>query len=274
MALPLLPLGLAAQQAKQERTVLAPGVAASDALEMTPESVAAVELGLDFRLVRDRPFRAELVIDIQRKLADGNTVQRTLSSTFYRDRRGRVRQDGALELLTPEEEKAPENLSISISDPAAGDHYVLFPAAKTGFRMTFPAELLKEAASHRTTPWSPQAGQDATILALGYQTIDGVQCQGRLETVTIPAGTVGNAFPIEIRTERWYAEELQMNLIVKRIDPRSGETTIRLVNIRLEDPPEALFQIPAGYQIQEQRTEAIPMLNQGEPTRRPLPPHF
>jgi hypothetical protein len=35
-----------------------------------------------------------------------------------------------------------------------------------------------------------------------------------------------------------------------RSDPRTGEETFRLTNIRRDEPSPELFQVPAGYKIQ------------------------
>lgn len=131
--------------------------------------------------------------------------------------------------------------------------------------MQEPVAFLKEMESRRTTPWAPQWDQNFTRQILGNQMIEGLQCEGRLDTVTIPAGSTGNSFPIEIVTERWYSADLQINLIVKHTDPRSGETTIRLTNVSLEEPQKALFEIPPGYEIREGGTTTIPLAEKKKP---------
>jgi len=100
--------------------------------------------------------------------------------------------------------------------------------------------------------------------------MEGLQVEGKLETVTVPPGTIGNPYQMELSTERWYSEELQINLIVKRIDPRSGETTIRLMNFSLEEPSESLFEIPRDYEIRESTTTQIPIGEKQAPVRKPI----
>jgi hypothetical protein len=84
---------------------------------------------------------------------------------------------------------------------------------------------------------------------LGRQTIEGVEADGTRTTVTIPAGEIGNEKPIEIVSERWYSPELQMVIMTKHSDPRSGETTYRLTNINRAEPAKAMFEVPADYTI-------------------------
>jgi hypothetical protein len=87
--------------------------------------------------------------------------------------------------------------------------------------------------------------------SLGSQVIEGVQADGTRRTVTIPAGRIGNDKPIQIVTERWYSSQLQAVVLSKRTDPRVGETIYRLTNISQAEPQATLFQIPAGYSMQE-----------------------
>jgi len=96
----------------------------------------------------------------------------------------------------------------------------------------------------------PDAGQRKTE-ALGTQTIEGVTAEGTRATHTIPAGEIGNTLPIEIVDETWYSPELQINVMNKRRDPRSGETTYRLTNISRGEPDRSLFEVPADYTVAE-----------------------
>ena len=86
---------------------------------------------------------------------------------------------------------------------------------------------------------------------LGKQIIEGVEAEGTRTTVTIPAGEIGNERPIEIVSERWYSPELQLVVMTRHSDPRSGETTYKLTNINRTDPAKSLFEVPAGYTIKE-----------------------
>jgi hypothetical protein len=49
--------------------------------------------------------------------------------------------------------------------------------------------------------------------------------------------------------EVWYSPDLQMNLITKHIDPRGGETTLRITSIIRSEPDPALFQVPKGFTV-------------------------
>ena len=84
---------------------------------------------------------------------------------------------------------------------------------------------------------------------LGTQTIEGVSAQGKRETVTIPAGEIGNERPIEIVTETWFSPELHTMVLRKHSDPRLGDSTYRLTDIKRNEPDAALFQPPPGTKV-------------------------
>src|SRR5262249_21949585 len=84
---------------------------------------------------------------------------------------------------------------------------------------------------------------------LGTQTIEGVSAEGKRETVTIPAGVIGNERPIEIVSETWFSPELHTMVMRKHSDPRMGETVFRLTDIKRMEPDAALFQPPPGTKI-------------------------
>ena len=86
---------------------------------------------------------------------------------------------------------------------------------------------------------------------LGKQVIEGVEAEGTRATVTIPAGEIGNERPIEIVTERWYSPELQLVVMTRHSDPRSGEMTYKLTNINRSEPAKSLFEVPSDYTVKE-----------------------
>jgi hypothetical protein len=86
---------------------------------------------------------------------------------------------------------------------------------------------------------------------LGQQSIEGVLVTGKRTTTTIPLGKVGNDRPIVVVHEEWQSPELK--ILVKTIDtdPRTGEQTMELQQLVRTDPSATLFQVPAGYKVQD-----------------------
>jgi hypothetical protein len=108
-------------------------------------------------------------------------------------------------------------------------------------QMRVKEELLRKESS------SPDGRKK--VEPLGKKMIEGVEAEGRRSIVTIPTGEIGNTLPIEIVDENWYAPDLQILVMTRHSDPRSGETTYRLTNIKRNEPDRSLFGVPTDYTI-------------------------
>lgn len=89
--------------------------------------------------------------------------------------------------------------------------------------------------------------------SLGTRDFDGVKADGTQTTHTIAAGAIGNEKPIVITSERWFSPELQLVVFARTRDPRAGETTYRLTNLRRGEPPADLFRVPPDYRTRDPR---------------------
>jgi len=88
---------------------------------------------------------------------------------------------------------------------------------------------------------------------LGQQNIEGVAATGTRATTTIPAGAIGNLQPIQVVSEQWFSPDLQVLIMTKHNDPRSGETTYRLQGIVRAEPDRSLFTVPPDYTLKESK---------------------
>lgn len=95
--------------------------------------------------------------------------------------------------------------------------------------------------------WSSKA----TVRELGTKEIEGLKATGKLRSYEIPAGDIGNRNPILVSNESWYSPELQVTLMTKRSDPRTGDKIYRLAGIKRDEPAAALFAIPSDYTVKE-----------------------
>jgi len=216
--------------------------------------------------VKGAPYSAEAVNETIQTLADGNRIVQHSSAMQYRDSEGRERR-----------EETSAMGAIFITDPVAGARYTLHPESKTAekgpgavFNITTNAAGVRGGRSGgvnvaisgpgsgipatnqfffvtagRIDTWSG----DAKIEQLGNMFIEGVQAQGTRTTTTIPAGQIGNDKPINIVDERWYSPDLQMTIMTRHSDPRTGETSFALKNINRSSPPPNLFEVPADYTV-------------------------
>jgi hypothetical protein len=102
-----------------------------------------------------------------------------------------------------------------------------------------------------------------------------VEVEGTRTTTTIAAGAIGNERPIEIIDERWFSPDLNVTVMTRHADPRSGETTYKLTNIQRVEQVRSLFEVPTGYEInngtgviQLNRGQSVIRLNQAPGTAR------
>jgi hypothetical protein len=79
--------------------------------------------------------------------------------------------------------------------------------------------------------------------------VQGVKAEGTRSTLIIPAGEIGNVLPIEIVDETWYSPDLQIKVMTRHSDPRTGDTIYRLTNIRRSEPSRSLFEVPSDYRV-------------------------
>jgi hypothetical protein len=140
---------------------------------------------------------------------------------------------------------------ISIDDPVAGVHYLLNPAQKTG--ASSPWEQVSEKKLEAKQREGRGAGNEPSDQFqkedLGGQTMEGVYVTGTRLTRTTPAGAIGNAKPITVITEQWYSPDLQVFVLSKHSDPRTGTTSSQLSKISRAEPDGSLFVVPADYTI-------------------------
>jgi hypothetical protein len=116
-----------------------------------------------------------------------------------------------------------------------------------------PHPLAVEGRKPGTVKEGVSADSRRKTESLGKQVIEGVEVELTRTTLTIPAGEIGNSLPIEVVDETWYSPELQVVVMTKHRDPRSGETTYRLTNINRSEPDRTLFEVPADYTVRENK---------------------
>lgn len=272
--LPLLAAGAAAQE-KPDQPKVAAMKAQIDMQDMLKGAqVIGIEAGIMGPAVKGAPYSADEIHETTQTLADGTRIHNEAKTTVYRDGQGRVRRESPGRVM--------------IWDSAGGPSYMLNQNNQTGqkilmnyvYRRLSPGDQPPDPPV-RTFRFSgsaagPELSQQQVVVlrgpdprsiaegkaeaglrtakepkkeALGNQIIEGVNCEGTRFTTTIEAGAIGNDRPIQIVEERWYSPELQVNLMVRRTDPRTGEDIVRLTNVRRLEPDPSLFTPPPSYQI-------------------------
>jgi len=130
-----------------------------------------------------------------------------------------------------------------------------------------PSELLEDLKKLRAEQGISEARprrEEASTEQLGKKEIEGFSASGFRHIRTLDAGAIGNDKPITSTSETWFSEDLKMMILSVNDDPRSGQRTMRLTNIRLGDPDPQLFQIPADYTVKD-----IPVREREEVVTKP-----
>ena len=222
-------------------------------------------------LVTAAPYTATATIESTQVLADGNRIVNKTSSFVARDSQGRTRRETDLRRIGTMQVDSPK--MVFINDPTTHTQYIFTPGGegtkvirsegtwKEGPQIIDLRGTREQRIKEKTvvTIQGAHEGQQSKESAeqvkhedLGTQTIEGVSAQGKRETVTIPAGEIGNERPIEIVTETWFSPELHTMVLRKHSDPRLGDSTYRLTDIKRNEPDAALFQAPAGAKLRSE----------------------
>jgi hypothetical protein len=217
------------------------------------------------RVVKNAPYSADIVTESTQTLADGNHIRQSSTVKSYRDSQGRTRREQSLNALGGLAANASLPQVVFINDPVAGFNYALNPQNRTATKSAWarlgrgsqaqgsnqPMARLRQQSADGSAAIAGRRGRNGAAVSLGRQTIEGVPADGTRTTITIAAGQWGNEQPIQIVTERWYSPELQMVVLSKRTDPRTGEIVSRVTNISRSEPPTSLFEPPADYKVAE-----------------------
>jgi hypothetical protein len=220
-------------------------------------------------VVTAAPYTATATTESTQVLGDGNRIVNKTSSFVARDSQGRTRRETELHRIGTMPVDSPK--TVFINDPTTHTQYIFTPGGeatkvirsegnwKVGpqiidlggqhERSTKQKVIFKVQSDHEGQPSSKENNEQVKHEDLGTQTIEGVSAQGKRETVTIPAGQIGNEKPIEIVTETWFSLDLHTLVLRKHSDPRMGDSTYRLTDIKRNEPDAALFQPPPGTKV-------------------------
>jgi len=220
-------------------------------------------------VVTAAPYTATATTESTQVLADGNRIVNKTSSFVARDSQGRMRRETDLHRIGTMQVDSPK--TVFINDPTTHTQYIFTPGGEAtkvvrsqgtwkegpqiidlrngkGERHVNEKVIVNVQGAHERQQ-SKESSEQVKHEDLGTQTVEGVSAQGKRETVTIPAGQIGNEKPIEIVTETWFSPELHTMVLRKHSDPRLGDSTYRLTDIKRNEPDAALFQPPPGTKV-------------------------
>jgi len=210
-------------------------------------------------------FSAEIIDESIQTLADGNHIRTQQQGKMYRDSQGKIRIEHTMK------EGDNERTFVLIFDAArrTSTHFEIGSGSSTRAPTAHTSHV--DLPSREPLAQSTQASKSSNSRAFRFLThdksvdqlrpryepladriVEGFTVTGGRETRTIKAGEVGNELPIAIVCERWHSELLGQDLLIESDDPRYGHQTHKLINILLEEPDSALFQVPQRYEAEEQ----------------------
>ena len=223
-----------------------------------------VRVGVESDTVKGAPYSADVISQGIQTLSDGNRIVRSTTSRVYRDSEGRVRR---------EEDRPSGSPGITISDPVAGNSWVLDVDSHVArqspmLARVYNATLNRSGELERLTvllngqpsvftagpPWVARLngsnGEQNAEEHLAVRVIEGVRVEGVRRTSTIAAGAIGNERAIVVTTEEWTSPDLKVLVLSEHSDPRTGTSTYKLVNLKRAEPAASLFQVPADFTVQ------------------------
>ena len=240
------------------------------------------------QVVKNQPYQAQAVTEIKQTLGNGSHIAQTTTATVARDSDGRTVRIQQLSTIGPwrsgsDSSQASGPTLTTIFDPVAKTHTDFTSDNKVAHVVPMPPPLpgasTRSGESGLVSVFSgvPAGGStggkvgestflvqgpfnssqvgpfegatDAKTESLGAKTLDGIAVTGTRTTTTIPVGTIGNDKDLVITRESWYSPELKLVVESTQTDPRFGETSYSLSNIKRSEPDPTIFQIPAGYAI-------------------------
>lgn len=245
-------------------------------------------VGMEGKVVKNAPYSAEGVTETTRALADGTKITQKTPSKVYRDTEGRTRREQTLTAIGEWSSAGEPPTTVSVSDPVAGEVYILNPKEKSAQKIkvdvderieragrvmatqgaftaateTFdvaipaPANVKHMARGSIMASGGPHVmflggDGDSKEEALGERNLEGVMAKGTRVTTTIPVGRIGNDRPIMIVHESWFSPDLQVMVLSETKDPMAGDITYRLTNIQRSNPPASLFEIPPDFKVEQ-----------------------
>ena len=207
------------------------------------------------------PFTLTLETEWVKQLYDGGTTTFVNKRRIARDAAGRLYQERWA--LVPKNDSRVQSIltMIQISDPLAHTRHDCFMLEKKN-----TCELVNYERSTSTIykPMSPATGpldgeQGSAIHEdLGKRWIDGVETDGTHDTLIYNPGVFGNDRKMTVENEFWWSQQLGLNLLSIKIDPRIGKQTFTVTDLVQGDPDPSLFQLPAGFEVVDRRKTGLP----------------
>jgi hypothetical protein len=213
--------------------------------------VAVLVSGIFVTPVPGVPLSAVVELQSTQVLIDGSTNVRKSFANIARDSQGRIYNERR-QLVNPAFTGTPQIVSFHIFDPNTRLNTFLDPSTHLARQSTWhPPETAEQ------TGGSPVSTRDPLVQEkdLGTEIMDGLSVHGTLKTRTVPAAVSGTGRDVVVTDEIWYSDELHLNMLEKRDDPRTGKQTVTVTRVDRSEPNQAMFEVPVGYKVVDESPE-------------------
>ena len=191
--------------------------------------------------IKNAPFSGMLTLHKEQTLNDGTLINHDDQEIVMRDSRGRIYRARTIHPTGATHEVQ----LIVLLDPARHVEYLCTPL-KVCRTIRY-----RDSSGFRHPPgFNSRKDLNLTREDLGAANMSGVDVEGKRVTRTVPEGTVGNDRPFSVIEETWHSNQLDLDIQLKRTDPRMGTHTTTMTNIVIGEPDEKYFEIPEGYRVE------------------------
>jgi hypothetical protein len=218
-----------------------------------------VLMGMTIGSVAGFPIIATIDAENTRTDSHGKSIIVRFRSEIYRDSKGRTRLEWDMTPLG--EPPKPGWFVIEIYDPATRTGLRLQPSTKTASKTHFPApgdkpqRVCKDSDFPDIDPkaLAPLDIPQVTQKELDHSVVDGMVVRhGRESVKFLPNSSGKNPASAQI-TDYWFSQELQAFVLVRRVGPGKSQHTIKLSDIRRDEPDPSFFAVPPDYQVSKPR---------------------
>ena len=241
---------------------LSPLLTAQDAqppiVEMRDGGASLVLQSIYIPVLLNAPFTAIVHTEWARPMPGGGNVIAVNQRRVARDSMGRIYEERWY--LVPKDSGVESRMNvIQIADPETHTQYNCWmlerPHRCVLQNYTGSASATYIPATGTTGQLPNNAGYQ-THEDLGVRYIEGLDCNGTRDATTFAKGVFGNDRPVVATREFWHSARIGINLISLVSGPQVGTQSFKVTDVNLAEPDPTLFQIPAGFAVEDRRVSA------------------
>lgn len=228
---------------------LIPLSSSQESKDLAPRPYRGVEQHVDGVFVTPipgAPFTAIAEIESTLSLQNGTIVVKKTINNIARDSAGRIYNERR-RMMPSSFTGTPQLLRFHIYDPSTRQNTFLDPFTHLAHQSIFTGP---------DSTLDPVKGVPGIeVEDLGTNVMENLLTQGKRMSRTISAKSSGTGKEIVVTDEYWYSDDLRLNMLVVHDDPRTGQQRVAITKLNREEPPETVFQVPAGYRVVDENPE-------------------